>query len=763
MPLKRILFLVIVFIPGVKLFCQQDSVLNNKKALVINELVQPLIFDGIPDEEAWNSVKPLKMIMYSPVFGKDPTEDTDVRIAYDDTYLYAGAWIYYKDPSMMRSSSLKRDYKGMGSDWFGLFLDTYNDKENSMMFFTTPDGLRFDAGIQKDAVRPRPDQEPMNLSWNAFWDVLTKKDSAGWCAEFRIPLSSLRFQEVNGEVHMGLTVERWIPSKNEINIFPAIPPNWGETSIMKPSQAQEILFRGIKPDKPLYIAPYALAGYESAFDLNDEETAYVKSNTPDIEAGLDLKFGISRTLVMDVTVNTDFAQVEADDQQINLTRYSLYFPEKRMFFLERASVFDFSLGGNSNLFYSRRIGLFEDEEGVEEPEPVRIYGGARLTGRLKNWDVGFLDMQTAPLLKKRPDGTSVSLIPSENFGVLRFRRQVFNQNSYIGAITTSRLGSDGSYNFAYGLDGIFRVFGDDYLNLRWTQTYEDDVSNASLKENSLMMATWERRSTRGFGYELGYTQSGTHFNPGIGFEMMDDYTIIRGALRYGWISPEGSKLYTHGPATRFMYRTYIEDGSFMSLTNFTGWEFQTKSQWQGSLNLVYNNDRLTDSLEISADELYIKPGRYEYFSFRGSLVTPMSKPFYLMFMTELGEFYDGTRLSFRTEPTWNMSKHFELGGIYSFDHVNVAARDVSMTNHIVGVKALYMLDTRFSINAYIQYNTALDGIITNLRFRYNPKEGNDLYLVFNEDRNTSLDREVPNLPIYNSRAVMLKYTYTFNL
>ncbi|MBN2666493.1 MAG: hypothetical protein JXR67_08285, partial [Bacteroidales bacterium] len=519
----------------------------------------------------------------------------------------------------------------------------------------------------------------------------------------------------------------------------------------------------INPDKPLYIAPYALAGYESAFDLNDEETAYMKSNTPDIEAGLDLKFGISRTLVMDVTVNTDFAQVEADDQQINLTRYSLYFPEKRMFFLERASVFDFSLGGNSNLFYSRRIGLFEDEEGVEEPEPVRIYGGARLTGRLKSWDVGFLDMQTAPLLKKRPDGTSVSLIPSENFGVLRFRRQVFNQNSYIGAITTSRLGSDGSYNFAYGLDGIFKVFGDDYLNLRWTQTYEDGVSNVSLKENSLMMATWERRSTRGFGYELGFTQSGTHFNPGIGFEMMDDYTIIRGALRYGWISPEGSKLYTHGPGTRFMYRTYIEDGSFMSLTNFTGWEFQTKSQWQGSLNLVYNNDRLTDSLEISADELYIKPGRYEYFSFRGSLVTPMSKPFYIMFMTELGEFYDGTRLSFRTEPTWNMSKHFELGGIYSFDHVNVAERDVSMTNHIVGVKALYMLDTRFSINAYIQYNTALDGIITNLRFRYNPKEGNDLYLVFNEDRNTDLYREMPVLPVYNSRALMVKYTYTFNL
>jgi hypothetical protein len=130
-------------------------------------------------------------------------------------------------------------------------------------------------------------------------------------------------------------------------------------------------------------------------------------------------------------------------------------------------------------------------------------------------------------------------------------------------------------------------------------------------------------------------------------------------------------------------------------------------------------------------------------------------------MTELGQYYDGTRVSFRLQPTWNISKHFELGGSYNFDHVIITKRALSMTNHIIGIKALYMPDTHFSINAYIQYNKALHGIITNLRLRYNPKEGNDLYLVFNEDRNTDLYRELPNLPVYNSRSVMLKYTYTF--
>ena len=739
---------------------------SRKTPVIIKRISSQLDFNGVPDEDLWKDAPPLQMTMHSPVFGKEPTEKSDIRIVYDNKFLYIGAWLYYDDPSMMRSVSFKRDYLGKGSDRLGIFLDTYNDKENSLMFFTTPDGLRFDAGIQKDAVPPRPDQEAMNPSWNTFWDVVTKKDSKGWSAEIRIPLSSLRFQEINGEVKMGLTIERWIPAKNEVDVFPAIPPNWGEISVLKPSQAQEIVFHDITPDKPLYVAPYALTGFESTHNLNDDQSAYLKSGKPGLEAGLDIKYGITKTLVMDVTVNTDFAQVEVDDQQINLSRFSMYFPEKRTFFLERASVFDFSMGGNSNLFYSRRIGLlndYDDSRDDEEAQTVRIYGGARITGRMNKWDVGLLDMQTAPLCMKTSDGSSVTMFPSENFGVVRFRRQILNENTYVGAMTTSRLGTDGSYNLAYGLDGIFKVFGNDYFEFRWSQTFENDVENNSLKEPSLLMATWERRSRRGLAYNMSYTQSGTHFNPGIGFEMMNDYTNLRGGLSYGWISPEKSWIYSHGPETRVMYRTYIDDGTFMNLTNFTGWKFQTKSQWIANLELVYNEDRLRDSLEISAGRLYISPGLYEAFSFRGNLSTPMSKPFYLLFLTEAGQYYDGNRLSMRFQPTWNISRHFELGGTYNFDRVLVKKRDLSMTNHIIGIKALYMFDTKLSVNAFVQYNTDYNIVITNLRIRYNPREGNDLFLVFNEDRNTDLYREMPVLPVYNSRAVMLKYCYTFNL
>lgn len=760
MIIKKFFLYLVLTLGGSLIYCQTDTLSQRKQALIINRLSESVTFDGIPDEKAWQQIDPIKLIMHAPIFGNEPTESTDVRVAYDDKYLFVGAILYYKDPANIRSKSLKRDFMGMGTDWFGLFLDTYNDKENAMAFFTTPDGLRLDVSVQKDAVVHLPNQQPANISWNTFWDVITKNNSQGWTCEFRIPLSSLRFQEIKGEVRMGMTIERWMAAKNETDIYPAIPPNWAQYSVMKPSQAQEVVFNGIKPGKPLYIAPYALVGYTGKYDLNNNETAYLRSANPEIEAGLDLKYGISKTLISDITVNTDFAQVESDDQQINLTRYSLYFPEKRMFFLERASVFDFSLGGNSNLFYSRRIGLSNDEI---NPEPVRIYGGARLTGRMGRWDVGVLDMQTAPLTKKASDGTKEVLMPSENFGAIRFRRQVINDNSYIGTMATTRLGADGSYNVAYGVDGIFRLFGNDYLDIRWSQTFENGIKSNLLKEPTFLMATWERRTNKGILYGLGYSQSGIHFNPGIGFEMMNDYSVIRGNLGYGWISKASSKLFSHSFETRVMYRKYIEDGSFMNFTNFSGWEFQTKNQWQGNINIVYNSDNLKDELEIVEGELSIPQGRYNYLSLRANVTTPASKPFYVILLTEMGQYFDGIRVSYQLQPTWNLSKHLEFGGTYNFDHVVVNKRGITMNNHILGVKALYMFDTRLSFNTYIQYNTALNGIITNFRLRYNPREGNDLYLVLNEDRNTDLNRELPNLPVYNSRSIMLKYTYTFNL
>ena len=757
---RNLLLLSILIFSGSDIFCQFQSSAAGKEPVIIPKLIYPVIFDGIPDEEAWDIAEPFKMTMHSPVFGKEPQEKTDVRFAYDDKYFYAGARLYYHDPGMIRSASYKRDYMGMGGDWFGFILDTYNDNENGVAFFTSPDGLRFDASIQRDAVITRPDQKPMNLSWNAFWDVRTNKDSTGWTAEIRVPFSSIRFQDINGEVRMGIIVQRWIPACNETDLYPAIPPKWGEYSPIKPSQAQDIVLQGVKPAKPIYVAPYLLGKFESIHDLNEDKTGYWKYNKVSPEGGVDIKYGISSNLILDLTVNTDFAQVEADDEKINLTRMALYFPEKRLFFLERASIFDLNSSGNNNLFYSRRIGLSDNDD--YDPEPIRIYGGARLTGKINKWEIGFLDMQTAPLWKKTSSGTRKQIVPSENFGVARFRRQILNENSYIGAITTSRLGADGSYNLAYGIDGIFRLFGEDYLTLIWSQTFEDSVKNKSALEPARLMALWERRSKKGLGYEFSYSQSGVNYNPGIGFESIEDIMSFRTNFRYGWMPGEKSKIYSHGPELRVRYNKYIDDGSLMTFNPSLGWKLQTKKQWQADLTLQYYDENLRDSLEILEDEVYVNTGRYKFVTLRGILNSPSSKPFFIIFFTESGQYFGGNRLSFRIEPTWNLSRHIEFGGTYNFDHIEFPKRDLTMTNHILGIKALYMLDTKLSSNAFIQFNTADHEIISNFRIRYNPKEGNDLYFMFNEGRNTYLTREEPNLPVYSSRSVMVKYTYTFN-
>jgi len=479
-------FLMILF-PGF------HNNLFSQEAVSIKRITSPIEFDGIPLEAAWEVLDLFPLTMHKPNYEAQPSEKSDIRIGYDDEFLWVGASLFMEDVSKIFTVTKKRDEELFDYDAFGIILDTYNDNENGLAFFTAPTGLRTDYTISNDAAGggggPGGPSD-MNYSWNTFWDVKTTKDDKGWYVEMRIPFSSLKFKSENDIATMGLIISRNISANNETATYPAIDPKYGFLSTNKPSQAQTIEINGARPLKPLYVSPYLLAGLSRDWSLNEDGTEYVKEDNPQYNAGIDIKYNINSNLTLDLTANTDFAQVEADDQQVNLTRYSLFFPEKRKFFQERSNLFDFSLGGHEdNLFYSRNIG-------IANGEPIRIYGGARLTGRLGQWDMGFLDMQTAEHEET----------PGENFGVLRMRRQVINQNSYVGGIMTSRLGMNGDQNIAYGVDGIFRLFGDDYLNVKWSQAYD---SKTDTKLNSLdpsfILVDWERRSEEGFGYKLNYT------------------------------------------------------------------------------------------------------------------------------------------------------------------------------------------------------------------------------------------------------------------
>jgi len=532
-------------------------------------------------------------------------------------------------------------------------------------------------------------------------------------------------------------------------MFPAIHPKYGNWAMMKPSEAKDVIFKGIKPKKPVYISPYGLTGFSETNELNDAETEYINSKDATYEAGLDIKYGLTSNLTMDLTLNTDFAQVEADDQMINLTRFSLFFPEKRKFFQERSSIFSFSSGGSSNLFYSRRIGLNDDQ-------PVRIYGGARIVGRIGAWDLGFLDMQTAPF---------EDTLPSENFGVLRMRRQVINENSYVGGILTSRIGMDGSYNTAYGLDAILRIFNYDYLDIKWSQSFETGFDNNLFSlDPAKFNISWEKRKEEGFAYNFSWSRSGEDFNPGIGFEMRDDYSFARTQFQYGWLPGKDSKLFSHGIFIQQMYFQSLIDGNLETFTAGPGWKFQTKSMMSGFFSFNYNIEDVKEEFFFSDDsEVLIPVGRYEFFEFKGMISTPMSRKFYTIFMSSAGGFYDGYKASISFMPTWNISSSFQLNGTYQYNWINFEERSQKFNGQIGRLKILYMYSTKLSASAFIQVNSSNNAVISNFRLRYNPKEGNDFYLVFNEGRNTNLDREIPELPLISNRTFLVKYTHTFNL
>lgn len=719
-----------------------------QESIVIGKISGSITFDGRLDEDVWNQASVFPMIVHSPNYGTEPSEISEIMVGYDQEYLWVGARLFSKDPSNITSTSKKRDEESRNSDQFGIVLDTYDDNENALAFFTMPSGARIDYTVSNDGEGGGGGgMGSINRSWNTFWDVETTRDERGWYVEMRIPFSSLRFQTQDGKIRMGMILNRRISYANETDTYPLIDPKYGFSANLKPSQAQTIEFKNIKPSNPVYISPYVLGGYSSSYELNEDETEYLNEDKPKFEAGLDVKYSLTSNLTLDLTANTDFAQVEADDQQVNLTRYSLFFPEKRLFFQERSGIFNFSLGGRSdNLFYSRRIGIVDDDQ-------VRIYGGARMTGRINKWDVGILDMQTAAHLET----------PSENFGVARLRRQVINQNSYVGGIITSRIGTNGDYNVAYGLDGIIRMFGDDYLDVRFAQTFETGAENNVFSADPTFAAIrWERRTDEGFAYDFSYNYTGDQMNPDMGFLRTNNIQGFGSKVQYGWIHGETSKFFSNRAILQFQRYNRVSDGMLESMEISPGWFFMTKKGFGSFVELKYMKEGVEEDFDLS-DEVVIPAGEYDFIAFDAMIFTPSSKPIGAMININAGGFYDGNIISVGASPMLNLSASFQLSGSYIFNTVSFPDRDQSFQSQIVRANILYMYSTKLSASAYVQFNTANDAFIGNFRLRYNPREGNDFYLVLNEYRGFMVTESIPSDPSYYNRAILLKYTHTFRL
>lgn len=736
---------------------------DSSNPVMLPRLTGPIQLDGFSNEPAWEAVAPLPMTMLLPTPGGVPTEKTEIRIAYDDDYLYAAGRFYVTDPADIRGNALMRDGGSISDDGFILLLDTFNDNETALIFVTTPAGIREDMTIANDA-QPFRGGFPGNKSWNTFWDVAVERNDEGWFAEMRIPFSSLGFQDEDGRITMGLTASRRIASKNEVTTYPSIDPKWN-LGIFKPSIAQDVILEGVPDQKPLYITPYLLGGQDRTFELNQAATAYIPVHQPTSELGLDVKYSLTSNLTLDLTLNTDFAQVEVDDEQINFTRFSLFFPEKRLFFQERASVFDFSTGGRNRVFYSRRIGLTDDG-------PVPIYGGARLVGRVRDWDVGLLTMQTKAAIFE-PEADSTVAVPSENFGVLRLRRRVLNEYSYVGGILTSKLSGEGRYDYAYGVDGTLRLFGDDYLTFLWVQNLGDstDVSLRSLRETdrilkpsrlleaSRLRVNWENRSRQGWSYRWGASRIGALYDPQIGFEQREDYTWTGGELAYSWLPGDTSPIYRFTVSFNNAYFFRNADGLLESSRIGPGFSYEGKSGASSFLWLGWQLEDLPETLELPEDTS-VPPGRYSYYNLFGVYRTPSTKLLSARFTVNMGTFYDGQLVSLGVNPTWTLSRFVRLSGEYDIKKAWFPQRQQEFVTHLLGLRVNANLNTELSSNLFIQFNSDADAIGINMRIRYNPREGTDLYLVYIEGFNTDRRRESPVLPFTDSRTVLLKYSTT---
>lgn len=708
-----------------------------RDTLVIQRATSAVDLDGRPDEPVWREAPVIRLIQFTPTEGAAASDSTEVRLLHDDRYLYAAARMFVDEAMSIRPGPFARDQLGP-EDHFMLVLDTAGDERTGLVFAINPAGGLTDYTVGDDG-------QAVDANWNGYWDGATARDDRGWYAELRIPLSTLRFQPTDAGVVMGLILHRRTTARNEFATFPRLSSAFAN-ALFRPSIAHKIRLTGIRARSPAYLTPYLLGGVSSAAAFTPQPAGWGRVTDGTREAGADLKLGLTSNLTLDLTVNTDFAQVEADNQQVNLTRYSLFFPEKRQFFLERGDIFQIGTAdfGPSRLFHSRRIGLAADGS------PLRIYGGARLAGRVGPFDIGALSMQT-----ESPDGSG-----TENDAVIRVRRAVLGAGSHVGAMVTSRLPSGGGYNVLYATDAVIRPFGNDYVTAVWAQSFDAAHPNAG-GDAGLARINWARRSQRGLVYNLSLTWQGAAFEPGLGFLQRRDVTTAFANLRYGWFPGSRTAIQNITPSLVLSASRRNRTGRDESRVANLYLNFAFKSGVHGFVLGSRSYESLDRPLGLGPASVAV--GAYQFDQLVGFVSTSPRSRLSAGFSATVGDLYDGTITTLGVSPTWNASAHFQGGLDLSYNRIRFADRDQRFDADQVRVRAAYSHDARFSVAAFVQYSRAAEAVAANLRARYRFAEGRDLWLVYNDllDTERAPLAAVPRGPLSLNRTVAVKYTHTF--
>ena len=738
-------------------FCNAIAQQRYKPFRITGELK----LDGNLNEPEWKSSLPITdFIQVDPYPGALPTERTEVRILYNDSYLYVGFHCYDKEPDKIVRFFMDRDFELGKDDGISVQLDTYNDKNTSVLFITNALSARFDSEVSSNGANS-------NNNYNNFWDAVSVNDSTGYSTEFRIPFSSLRFEQKEKTV-MGFRFARLIKRKNELLTYPkcdsSIQNQWKNVS-----QAAELEFSNLHTKKPIYLIPYVIANFEKLNKLNTNSTAYESSDvflkrkhyssseTVDkiiSNLGVDLKYGISKNFTLNATVNTDFAQAEVDNRIINLSKYAIYLPEKRSFFLESQSLLSYSVGNYTQLFNSRRIG-------IEDGQAVPIIAGLRITGKQNGWGIGALNMQTADVKDKG--------ISAQNFSVFRWRKYYDAKGSFWGGILTNRFstGNNSVSNQSYGLGAVNNINDKWSVGFGTAVTY-DSLVNKTFDKNSFINVFLSKNVNEGFFHGMNFEHVGKNFNPAIGFNPEADY---------GFISlSNGKRTRINGihsinywsVKTELQYRWKLL--SQLTETRFANIKAELDWKKGSSLTLIpaeFKEDRLFESWQIN-DNILVPAGYYQMFTGILDYIYDESKSYTGEFLGKYGDFYGGKIFTLNPSFDYIINRFFRININYEYNQINFPmdfseSKNPVYRSNLIALNLTITQSSKFSIKLLAQYDDNSNSLGGNLRLRYNPKEGTDLYIVYNSALNVNRLDVKPKIPRFDQQAIVVKYSIAFEL
>ena len=693
--------------------------------------------DGVLDEPVWQSVEPIReLYQIQPNQGEPATEQSEIRILYGDKKLYFGFIFYDSEMDKVVANDMRRDSPGLRSNDYGfLLLDTYNDRRNAVFF-------RFNAvgGMEDTAVSDSGGS--LNTSWDIVWECRSRINADNWTVEIAIPFSQLRFER-NDVMNWGLNFGREIARKREIAAWNEAPKTYGGLAKYRTAYFGTLEgLEGITPSRHLELLPYVLPG--ASYESSIEETEGV------FDAGLDLKYGVTPNLTADLTFNTDFAQVEADQEQVNLTRFSLFFPEQRPFFLEGASIFDVGIPRPSFrrpppvlLFYSRQIGLAEGRA-------IPILGGGKMTGKIGPYGIGILNVFTNKFEDEETDAPEADMFsePRTNYSVIRVNRDIL-AGSTVGGIFVNKQDAD-AYNRTAGLDFSYRPTREINVDGLWSRTFEADVSGNS---NAFFIGgDWR---TNLFRLDASYTDIGEDFNPGVGFvqrtEERPDIRRFRGGGSYTpWPGVFGIREIQIGPEIDIVL-SHENELETQEITFDTQFEFETGDDI--GFEVKNTTEHLDVGFDLQGEE--IPAGDYNFTSFQFSTRTSSARMIGARMQVEFGEFYSGTRRGFSINATARPNAKLSIEPFIEFNRITLP--DEEFDANAFGGRVSYSFSTTLFTKLFTQWSTDRDVLSANFLLNYIYRPGSDLYIVFDQNYDTR-DGDVKLL----GWTIVGKLTYWWN-